>query len=140
MQEAAVAALLKTCVARLASGTEIWGNRVYADAAPAGAQRPYVVLMLTGGPRNRLMRKQDAEMSLTAKVISPNLTEALNGLARLSALLDDAGEQDGGTMTGTAAWRILTTTAEQFLRLREMVDGAPLYHEAVRVRIIMEEA
>ena len=79
-------------------------------------------------------------MILLVKAIGDDLTQALTLAERVTALLNDAGDQDisdGDVYAGTD-WRITTITLEQMVQFNEMVDGVRIYHAGGQYRIRME--
>lgn len=139
----AQAAAYQAIVTRCSGTGEPWGGRVHLRRAPVGTARPYVVFFLSGGgARNDILDKRDANLLITVRVGSNNLSEALAGAGRLAELLDNAGRFDvsDNPLNGGDDWLIQTSTAEDDISFDELVDGAPVYHEGFQLRLIMEEA
>lgn len=141
MAETALAAAYRAIRARLASGGEPWGASVFGDVIPASAVFPVVTFFWSGGGEANNRRTQDAELVFTVKAVSYAQDEAFGMAARLSALLNDAGQTDDANdhLNGGADWYILTCTQEEAVHMVDMWAGAqPVYHEGHRFRLYME--
>ena len=143
MAEDALGALYQAVRTRLSAANETWGNsgsssRAYAEIAPAGAAKPYVVFALNaGGEINRLVR-QDAELVLVVKgVVEENMTTAMSIAARLSALLNDAEDVNGALNAGDD-WTINHVKQEGRVHYSELIDGKKVYHSGHLFRFRME--
>lgn len=135
----AVATLYKSVRTAL-NGNSIWASRLYADEAPATAQRPYVVYFVQGGGELNAVRQNDAGYILHVRVVSDNPVVAQNGRAELSRLLNNSGLQDGGAITGDSDWAILTITQETIVDIREaFANAVPIFHKGHQFRVHMEE-
>lgn len=122
--------------------TESWADRAYPDAAPANKTRPYALYWSIGGgylPSRTGLRQ--AEIVLGVKVVANTRAAAVDGAGRLHDLLDGKGSLEADTpLNAGNDWNILTATVEGTpITLRETVDGAPVFHEGIRLRLFMEE-
>lgn len=119
-----------------------WGDRAYPVSAPAHKVRPYALYwQIGGGYRSSQTGRRQAEMVVGLKVVGNTLAAAFDGAAALFTRLDGQGELEADTpLNGGDDWAILTSTVEGSpITLREMVDGAPVFHEGFRLRLFMEE-
>lgn len=120
----------------LADGGEAWGTRAYPDIAPAGTAYPYVVYYwLAGGETNRFLRAESS-LVIGVKCVSNTLQEAMEGAARIEALLNDI-ERKGG-LSGGEDWQIASVSREGLIHLSEVVDGGRIYHHGARYRFNLE--
>ena len=122
-------------------GAGVWGERCYADVAPAGVVRPYVVwFVAAGGERNVRGDRADAAYTVTVKCVADTLAAAMVGAGQVHEVLNDAGAQDrrGGVVQPTG-WTVLTVTADRAVHLVERVDGAQaIYHDGYQFLVTME--
>lgn len=120
----------------LAAGSETWASRAYPDIAPAGTAYPYAIYYwLGGGETNRFIRPESS-LLIGVKCVSNTLSEAMQGAARIEALLNDV-ERKGG-LSGGDDWQIANVSREGLIHLVETPDGARVYHEGARYRFNME--
>lgn len=143
MAETALEALYRAVGQRLTAQSEIWAERAYPDLAPKGTPRPYVLFAWAGGGEINQLTRQDAEIVLTVVCFADKLDVAFRGAGRISALLNDADLSNGtaGTppaLDGGADWQIIHVNQEQIVHLIELVDGAWVYREGHRFRVLME--
>jgi hypothetical protein len=137
----ALAALYGSIRTTLSTANEAWGNsgtnsRAYADLAPAGVSRPYVIYSLAGGGELNAVVRQDAEFVVVIKIITEEeLATAMTAANRISALFNDV---DGGALSTAAGWTIIHIKQEQRVHYTEMVEGKRLYHTGHRFRFRME--
>jgi hypothetical protein len=130
---------LYTSVYQALTGDALWQDRVYPDMVPAQIVRPYVVFFVTAGGERNNLKKQDADFSLVVKCVAEDMATALDGADRIAALLNDKGEQDGGTVTGDASWIITTIQQMRAVQQLEMVDNnKPLYNSGHMFNVMME--
>lgn len=137
----ALEAAYKAIRARLASQSELWGAAVFSDVIPATAEFPVVQFFWSGGGEANGLKKQDADLVITVKCVAESMSDSMTGAARISALLNDKGENDDASdhLNGGSAWRILTCTQEEHVHLVDMWAGAqPIYHDGHRFRLVME--
>lgn len=143
MAEDALGALYKAVRARLSASNETWGNsgsssRSYADLAPAGTAKPFVVYGLNAGGELNARRGQDAEIVLTIQgVAEENAGTAMDIAERLSELFNDA-EDTVGALNAGSEWTIRHVVQLQRVHYIEMVDGKKVYHSGHRFRFRME--
>jgi hypothetical protein len=121
--------------------TEVWSVRAYPGVAPASTPRPYTLYWQIGGgylPSRGLLR---AEIVIGVKTVANTLAVAFDAAGRLHDLLHDQGVLETDTpLNGGDDWNILTSTVEGTpISLRETVDGVPVFHEGLRLRLFMEE-
>lgn len=138
MADDSLGALYKALQTRLNSSGDVWGTRVYADVAPAGTARPYVVYAMAAGGEINTRIKQDAEYVIMVRSITESAAQAFSAAARISALLNDADYGSALQLSGGADWYILHTLQEQNIYRVELVDGTWVYHSGYRFRIRME--
>lgn len=138
MADDSLGALYKALQTRLNSSGDVWGPRVYADVAPAGTTRPYVVYAMAAGGEINTRRKRDAEFVIMVRAITESAAQAFSAADRISALLNDADYGSGLELSGGADWTILHTLQEQSLYRLELVDGTWIYHSGYRFRVKME--
>jgi len=120
-------------------GDEAWGE-VYAERAPVGAVRPYVVVSLAAGTREQWRgAAANASLVYTVKCVGNTMGAAIGGQARLIALLDGQGSQEGGGLASDDGWDVLTVTAETSVNLVEAFEGVDeVYHAGHQYRLDME--
>lgn len=131
MTEHPYIALCRACFNRLTSTEEMWGQQVGEDPL-AGWTHPYVQMYQISGMEPNRVQEQDAEYEMGFKVVADDMEQALNGAARLSALLNDQGEQDLPTaaLYGGSDWDICTSTQGRAIHLIEKFANAQnIYHE-----------
>jgi hypothetical protein len=143
MAEPALQSCYKAIAAQLRSdGSEIWGTKVRASIVKPNTPYPYAVYFWSGGGENNSIRGDDAEFRITVKVVSDKLAEAMAGKQRISALLNNRGEQavTTGFLAGGADWKILTSTEEDTVYIAEFVsDTLTIYHVGAIFRIALQE-
>lgn len=116
----------------------VWGDRVFADSAPARIVRPYVVFFVASGGDAHQTQKQDARMVLTVKCVADKLNESLQGADALTSALSDTGSQDDRPIL-CEGWNITTITQDRIVHLKEMWEGAtPIYHDGYQFIVTME--
>lgn len=121
---------------------EIWADRAYPTAAPANKARPYALYwQIGGGYLPSAGGLQRAEIVLGVKAVANTLAAAFDASGRLYDLLHNQGALETDTpLNAGDDWQILTSTVEGTpISLREMVDGVPVFHEGIRLRLFMEE-
>ena len=139
MSETALAATYKALRTALTGGSESWATRAYPDIAPEGVARPYVVFGWAGGGEANEVRRQDASLIISVKVVADTMTASMAGAVRLSELLNDQGEQESNTITGGTFWEISTITQERAVHLVEQFGNAkPIYHDGHIFRFRLE--
>ena len=119
----------------------IWDSRVHVTMAPVTSARPYVQIFLAGGGAQNIVKNKDASLLVTIKVIADTLAESLVGAAKISELLDDNGEQEGGAspVTGTE-YEISNITEGLTISYVEQIENArSIYHGGAQYRVRMEE-
>jgi len=122
-------------------GAGVWGERCYADAAPAGVVRPYAVwFVAAGGERNVRGDRADAGYTVTVKCVADTFAAAAAGAEQIADVLNDTGAQDRRLgMVQPSGWTISTVTADRAVHLVERVDGAQaIYHEGYQFLVVME--
>lgn len=147
-REDSLAALYRAIYERLDGASPIWENRVFPDDVDTGVTRPYVVYFFVAGGESNQVKNQDANYIVTAKVVAGNddqsvdhMQQAMDGAARISELLNDQGEQDGGPnpMDGGPQWVIRTVTQDRRVHVKDRFStAAPIYHEGHQYRVSME--
>lgn len=141
MREDALGALYKAVRTRLSAANETWGNagtssRAYADLAPAGVVRPYVVFSMAAGGELNASVKADAQFVIVIKaIVEEDAATAMSCAARIAELFND---QDGGALSAGADWTIINILQQQRVAYIEMVDGKRLHHSGHRFRVRME--
>lgn len=143
MAETALAALYRAVGQRLTAQSEVWGPRAFPVLAKVGTPRPYVLFAWAGGGELNQLVKPDAEIMLTVVCAADTLAVAFHGAGRISALLNDADASNGTTGTppaldGGADWQIIHVNQEQIIEIVELVDGAWVYREGHRFRVLLE--
>jgi len=123
-------------------GAGVWGERCYADAAPAGVARPYVVWFVAGGGEaNERVDRADAAYTVTVKCVADTLAAALVGAEQVHEALNDTGAQDrrAGLVQPANGWTISTVTAGRAVHLVERFEGAQaIYHDGYQFDVRME--
>lgn len=138
MADDSLGALYRALQTRLNSSGDIWGTRVYAEVAPAGTERPYLVYAFAAGGEVNTRRKQLAEYVIMARAITETMAQGFTASARISALLNDADYSSSNALNGGADWYIVHVSQEQKIHRTELVDGSWIYHSGYRFRIRME--
>lgn len=120
-------------------GDDAW-REVYAERAPAGAARPYVVVILASGQREQWRGgKDNAGVTYTVKCVGNTMGEAISGQGRLIALLDGQGSQEAAGLAVDDVWDVLTVTASTAVNLVEAFEGVDeVYHAGHQYRLEME--
>lgn len=122
------------------SGNEMWGDRVYPEIVPAKIIRPYVVYFISSGGERNARRKDDATFTVVTKCVSLQLSESMDGAGRLSEILNNAGAQGSGEVSGDDQWVIMSIEQMQFIKQVEMInDDQPLFHTGHMFRFNMEK-
>lgn len=130
-----IAVVLRAVRARLTAAPEVWGARVYEGLAPLGTPRPLVIMAVQDAREINDVRRPDALITLSVKVVATPLAAALEGAQRIAALLNDAGDQDSSSaLTSGDVWRITTVTLERTIHINEMIDGQSVHHAAAVLR------
>lgn len=116
-----------------------WGS-VWAERAGPGVVRPYVIVSLAAGSREQWRGDRDnAGLVYTVKCVADRLAEAIVGQARIIALLDGQGSQEGAGLVTDGAWDVLTVTAETAVNFVEAFEGVDeVYHAGHQYRLDME--
>lgn len=139
MSDTALSALYRAVRQRLTATPELWEGRVYADFAPAGTPKPYLLFFFAGGGEMNTVRARDAALLLNVKVVADSFALASQGAARIDALLNDSGVYDSASpLAGGTDWHILTVTGGLHLHVVEPVDGRQVFHEGGQYRVVME--
>ena len=121
------------------SGDALWQDRVYPELVPAQVVRPYVVFFVSSGGERNNLKRNDAQFSLVIKCVSLQMAEAMTGADRITALLNNKGAQDGGTITGDASWIITTIQQMRIVQQTEMISNdVPLYNSGHMFDVMME--
>lgn len=157
--EPALLAVFRAVRRKLTATPELWDKRVHTNRPPGKPEtwvRPYVVLSDSGGQELNTVRSTDAEVLLDVWSIADSEEQALQMFGRVNALLNDQGSQDinpagattyldttlsAGVSMGTAVWRILTCTLEQYLHDIQDIEGGAkqIYLRGGRYRIRLEQ-
>lgn len=119
----------------------IWGSRVFADAAPAGVERPYCVyFVVSGGADNVRAGLRDASYVVTVKCVADDLGTSLQGAGQINAVLHDRGGGDRiQDLIQPDGWYVMTVTADRVVHLVERFEGAvPIYHDGQQFLVVME--
>ncbi len=144
MNETALQALYKAVATRLRDPDEPWGVRAYVSTAKASkipVIYPYVVYFWSGGGATSSIIGAEATFRLSVKCVSDKLSVAMRGAARISALLDEQGEQDGEStpVEGGDEWFITSITeGETIYMVQATPDTVPIYHCGAVYRVVME--
>lgn len=118
----------------------LWQDRVYPEIVPAQVIRPYVVFFVSSGGERNDRKRDDAEFTISVKCVALQMADAMAGASRISALLNNQGSQDGGTITGDANWTITTIEQLRIIQQIEMIsDDKPLYNSGHQYNIVMEK-
>lgn len=142
MSETAIAAAYRAVVDALRAKAGVWGERVYSDTVPHGAEYPYVWVFWSGGGELNWLQRRDAEVVLTVECIADDLSTALAGAQQIAETLNDKGTQDheSTSISGGTYWEIMSITEEDAVHLYTPHAGAmPIYQCGARYRLIMEE-
>jgi len=109
---------------------EIWSDRVYAELAPNGAARPYLVTVVNGYER---LPETARRAALLARITcaADTFADAHTAVGRIAELLD--GALDGGT-----DWAILSVTQVGSIQKTHLVDGVPVYEAGAIFRFVLE--
>jgi hypothetical protein len=112
---------------------------VYADHAPIGVNRPYIVFYFVSGGNTREVVNNRQKIILTVKAVTDGLADGLTLSAQFDNLLADGGLFDGGVIVGDADWDICTITQTETVYLVEWDENAkPIYHSGFDYEIVME--
>lgn len=120
-------------------GSVTCGDRVYAELAPAGVEKPYIVVFSLAGGEIHRTQTADASLLFGVKCVAKTMGDAMDGAGWIKARLNDRGRQDDAPLPAVADWYVTTTTEETAISLVEMFEGAqPIYHQGAQYRLIME--
>jgi hypothetical protein len=128
----ALTAIYEALQKRLAGNDMPWKVRVFPDVVMANAQRPYVVMFVTGGGDSNRVRQPDGDYSLNIKCVADTMKASQEGAAILSALLDGQGESEQvpTPVRGNDDWKIVSITQGRAVHLVEPVTNeALIYHD-----------
>ncbi len=131
--ESEAAAVYRAIRARLTAppnDDEVWSDRVYAELAPSGAARPYLVTAVNGYERLPDTARGAALMGRIT-CAADTFAEAHTAAGRIAELLD--GALDGGT-----DWMILSVTQVGSIQKTHLVDGVPVYEAGAVFRFVLE--
>lgn len=150
-------ALYEVLISRLMNTSALWGVRVeplttassrLGEQLDANGQRQlYVVFFEVSGGREMVNpRRKNDEKLISVKAVAGSMTQAMAASDAISALLDDSGRQDVGSVTTPvhlpthAGWDITTMTEERDIWLEEKFSGAQsIYHAGHQYRVMMEK-
>lgn len=150
-------ALYEILISRLRNASALWGVRLepltiassrLGEPLDANGQRQlYVVFFEVSGGRQMVNpRRKNAEILISVKAVSGTMAQAMAASDAISALLDDSGRQDVGSITTPlhlpthAEWDITTMTEERDIWLEEQFSGAQsIYHAGHQYRVMMEK-
>jgi hypothetical protein len=134
---AVAAGVLKQILYQQLSGG---GYAVYADIAPAGIARPYLVFFVAAGGESNRRRVRDAEFVVTVKCVSNDGASAYTGAAYIETMLNDHGSQDTTPLSATNEdWDVTTITQDRVIDQVEMYEqAAPVYHAGHQYQVVME--
>lgn len=140
LQTSAEAALYEV-LAQHMMGDDLWGDRAYPVRVPVGVKRPYAVWFIAGGGPIRLRRRvEDADFTLSVKVVAEQLGQALEGQQRIANLLRDAGELDYRALPMHGEWMVKTISQDRVISLEEQIEGTLLlYHRGHQYIVQMEQ-
>ncbi|MEQ9027567.1 MAG: hypothetical protein RLP44_02530 [Aggregatilineales bacterium] len=134
----ALGSVLKAVQIALADDV-IAGDRAYPFGAVAGTERPYLVYFPVIVREANELKRDDAEIVMQIECVANRLSDAMDGAGRISALFNNAGEQDGGAIVGDAGWRIRTITQEgDVTRVESFENAREIYHGGFEFRFSME--
>lgn len=134
-------ALYQVLSAHLKGAEAIWGQRVEPlMMASAGLQKPCLLFFATGGRENSVPERDSARFSVTVKVVTTTMQQAVDGQAAISAALHNAGEQDINPRLPTQdEWHVLTVTEDREVWTEEAFENAArIYHAGYQYDILME--
>lgn len=134
--ESEAAAVYRAIHARLtASSQESWGNRAYAELAPSGAARPYVVAALNGYERQ-------PETALMARItcVADTFAGAVSAAGRIGELFDGADQGTSGALDGGSDWVIVRVMRIAVTTKTHLIDGIPVYESSAVYRFIVESS
>ena len=123
-------------------GAGVWGERCYADMAPAGVERPYAVWFVAGGGEANVRGdRADAAYTVTVKCVADALAAATVGASQIHSALNDrgAGDRRTGLVQPADGWTISTVTAGRVVYLVEWFEGTQaIYHYGYQFDVRME--
>ena len=115
------------------------GHEAFAEFAPIGAERPYIVFFLASGSDTRTNPKNRQMMTLTVKCVANTLSEALTGASALDGILANGGLFNRGGIVGDGDWAICTIIRNGTVNLVEFDEQVkPIYHSGYSYEIVME--
>ena len=127
----ATPSLLASTRTQLLTGSPIYGNRVYAELAPANTTMPYVVMSIVSAISNTLTQREDrVEILIQIKCISNTIADAITGALDIDERVNQQGSQNynGGALVGDSTWGITTIFPDIEIKLTEYVDNKPTVH------------
>lgn len=135
-------ALYTVLNAHLRGASVIWGSRVQPlMMASAGLEKPCLLFFsASGGRENSVPTRNSARFSITVKVVTETLQQAVDGQAAISAALHNAGKQDvNPRLPSHAEWDVLTVTEDGEVWIEEAFEKtARIYHAGYQYDILME--
>ncbi len=122
------------------TGSEIWGDEVYADLAEPDAEYPFLLIWrIGGGQDNNKPGKRSAELLMGTAVVSDQQAHVVVGSQRLTALFDDQGRLGDNTVSGTDDWHIHTITQELPIYSAAKANTKTIWQEGHQFRLVMQE-
>ena len=117
-------------------GGGLWNGRAYADMAPPGVVRPYVVFFLMAGADARATQQDASALRIGVKCIANTMAEAADGAEHIAQLLNDAERRDG--LAIGSGWVLIHCTRGLTIHLVELIDGQTVYHMGNQYRLLIE--
>lgn len=135
-------ALYEIMFAHLVNASTIWGTRVEPlMVASAGLEKPCLMFFRASGGRESSVPVRDsARFSLTVKVVTETMQQAIDGQAAISTRLHNSGSQDvNPRLPSHEEWQILTVTEDREVWIEEAFENAQrIYHAGYQYDILME--
>ena len=129
---------------RLYNADSLWSTRVFTETALPTADRPYLLVMFSGGGEINALQRKDAEFLITVKGVADTLKTSLQVASAIGELLNDHGTQDNPNDSVVPVtpngWVIQTITQERRVQMTETFENVePVYHAGHQFRIRMEK-
>jgi hypothetical protein len=109
--------------------------------ASADLEKPCLIFFRASGGREHSVPSRDsARFSLTAKVVTETMQQAVDGQAAISTALHNAGSQDiDPRLPLHEEWNVLTVTEDREVWIEEAFEqAARIYHAGYQYDILME--
>lgn len=142
MNVSATGALYEVLFAHLSGASTLWEGRVEPlMMASADLEKPCLMFFRASGMRAPSVPVRDKErFTVTVKVVTEEMQQAVDGQAAITTALHNSGEQDvNPRLPSHEEWHILTVTEDREVWIEEAFEqAARIYHAGHQYDILME--